>query len=59
MNTILAYMTKSKNVKWHLLRNKFYFMGTKFRHLMTMDMFVDTWICGFEIIQNIYHFKPF
>jgi len=30
----------------------FYFVGTKFHGLM-MDMFVDTWICGFQIILNI------
>jgi len=33
----------------------FYFIGTKFRGLTTMDMFVDTWIRGFQItgIRNI------
>jgi len=28
-------------------------MGTKFRGLMTMDMFVDTLICWFKMIHNI------
>jgi len=28
-------------------------MGTKFRDLTTMDMFVDTSPCGFQIIPNI------
>jgi len=28
-------------------------MGTKFRGLTTMDMFMDTWICRFQIILNI------
>jgi len=31
----------------------FNFMGTKFRDLTTMDMFVDTSPCGFQIIPNI------
>jgi len=31
----------------------FNFMGTKFRGLMTMDMYKDTWIRGFQIICNI------
>jgi len=31
----------------------FNFVGTKFHSLMTMDMFVDTWIHGFQIILNI------
>ena len=29
----------------------FYFVGTKFRGLTTMDMFVSTFIYGFGIIQ--------
>jgi len=31
----------------------FNFVGTKFSGLMTMNMFMDTWICGFQIILNI------
>jgi len=30
-----------------------YIMGTKFRGLMMIDMFVDCWICGRKIILNI------
>ena len=30
----------------------FNFMGTKFRGLTSIDMFVDTWIRGFQIIHN-------
>jgi len=30
----------------------FTFVGTKFHGLMTMDMFVDTGICGFRIIRH-------
>ena len=30
-----------------------YFVGTKFRGLTTMDMFMDTWIHGFQIKLNI------
>jgi len=30
-----------------------YFMGTKFHGLTTMDMFMYTWICGFQILFNI------
>ena len=37
----------SITVKW------FNFMGNKFRGLMTTDMLVDTWICGFQIIISI------
>jgi len=29
------------------------FMGMKFRGLTTLDMFVDTWFRGFQIIYNI------
>ena len=28
-------------------------MGTKFCELMTMDMFVDTCVCGFQITVDI------
>ena len=34
-------------------------MGTKFRGLMTLDMFVDTWIQGFQIICNIIKVKKY
>ena len=27
-------------------------MGTKLRGYMTLDLFMDTWICGFQIIYN-------
>jgi len=30
-----------------------YFMGTKFHGLTTMDVFMYTWICGFQILFNI------
>ena len=30
----------------------FYLVGTKFHGLTTIDMFVDTWICGFQIIHK-------
>jgi len=34
----------------HLLHSEIiYFVSTKFRGLMTMDMFVDIGICGFQI----------
>jgi len=32
-------------------------MGTKFRCLKTMEMFVDTWTCGFQIICNIINYN--
>jgi len=34
-----------------------YFVGTKFRGLMTLDMFMDTGISGFQIIWNITNLK--
>jgi len=34
-------------------------MGTKFRGLMILDMFVDTWIQGFQSICNIIKVKMF
>jgi len=36
-----------------VLWNHYILMGTKFHGLMTMDMFLDAWICGFEIISKI------
>ena len=44
---------------YHLLLTvkSFNFMGTKFRRLMTMDMFIETWICGFQIVGNITKLK--
>jgi len=33
-----------------IIVKSFYFMGTKFHWLTTMDMFVDMWIHGFQII---------
>ena len=35
------------------------FMGMKFCGLTTLDMFVDTWICGFQIICNITKVKKY
>jgi len=35
----------------------FHFMGTKFSGLTMKDMFVDTWICWFQIIRNIIKVK--
>ena len=37
----------------------FNFVGTKFRGLTMMDMFVDTWVCGFQIIRNITKVKKY
>jgi len=31
----------------------YYLLGTKFRGLTTLDIFVNTWICGFHYIRNI------
>jgi len=44
MATLLLYYNTVKS---------FNFMGTKFYILTAMDMFVDTWIHGFQIMHNI------
>jgi len=31
----------------------FHFVGTKLSGFTMIDMFMDTWICGFQIILNI------
>jgi len=48
--------TPPVKVGWALARctgKSFHFVDTKLRGLMTLDMFMDTWICGYKIIQNI------
>jgi len=37
----------------------FYFVGTKFRGLTTLDMIVDTWIRGFQIICNSFEVNKY
>ena len=41
-------------IRWQYCIIINYFLGMEFRGLTTMDMlFVNTWICGFQIILQI------
>ena len=42
----------TKSLNWVAVKS-FNFVVTKFCGLTTMDMFMDTWKCGFQIIRNI------
>jgi len=49
---IIIYLHNNNNINNNTVKS-FNFMGRKLCGLMTMDMFMDTLICGFQIICNI------
>ena len=55
--TLYKYMMQGRrSAKWQCWMfsvKSFIFVGTHFHCLTTIDMFVDTWIRGFQIICNI------